>query len=179
MGVNRQRLTQMKKIAFTLFFLGCVASMQAQAKFEHAQTRIQEGMSEFFVRPMVAELQMINTECQEWTFNIFPGVSLSDISSPMLENAKANAAFKAAKLAGADIILGATFYVVNNEKAKGLDVTVRGYPAKYVKFHNYGEGQMGADDSKWIDPLQNGARIRSMSSDQKQNKAVGSETRTR
>ena len=99
--------------------------MHAQAKFEHAQTRIQEGMSEFFVRPMVAELQMINKDCQEWSFNIFPGVSLSEISTAMLENAKANAAFKAAKLAGADIILGATFYVINNEKAKGLDVTVR------------------------------------------------------
>ena len=74
--------------------------MFAQAKFEHAQTRIQEGMSEFFVRPMVAELQMINKDCQEWSFNIFPGVSLSEISTAMLENAKANAAFKAAKLAG-------------------------------------------------------------------------------
>lgn len=169
----------MKKFALSLFFLGCVVTMNAQVKFEHAQTRIQEGMSEFFVRPMVAELQMLNKDCQEWTFNILPGVSLSDISSPMLDNAKANAAFKAAKLAGADIILGATFYVVNNEKAKGLDVTVRGYPAKYVKFHNYGDGQMGSDDAKWIQPLQEGARIRSMSADQKQEKAVGSATRTR
>ena len=158
----------MKKIAFTLLLLvSCASSMFAQAKFEHAQTRIQEGMSEFFVRPMVAELQMLNKDCQEWSFNIFPGVPLSDISVDMLENAKANAAFKATKLAGADIILGATFYVINNEKAKGLDVTVRGYPAKYVKFHNYGEGQLGADDSKWITPLQDGARIRAISVDNK------------
>lgn len=170
----------MKKIAFTLLLLASsIASMHAQAKFEHAQTRIQEGMSEFFVRPMVAELQMINKDCQEWSFNIFPGVSLSEISTAMLENAKANAAFKAAKLAGADIILGATFYVINNEKAKGLDVTVRGYPAKYVRFHNYGEGQLGTDDSKWIDPLQNGARIRAISVDNKQNKAVGNENRNK
>ena len=147
----------MKKIAFTLLLLvSCASSMFAQAKFEHAQTRIQEGMSEFFVRPMVAELQMLNKDCQEWSFNIFPGVPLSDISVDMLENAKANAAFKATKLAG----------------AKGLDVTVRGYPAKYVKFHNYGEGQLGADDSKWITPLQDGARIRAISVDNKQNKAV-------
>lgn len=102
-----------------------VLSMNAQAKFEHAQTRIQEGMSEFFVRPVVAELQMLEKECQEWTFNVLPGVSLGEINMNMLENAKANAAFKAAKLAGADIILGATFYVTNNEKMKGLDVTVR------------------------------------------------------
>lgn len=164
----------MRKTVFTLLLLGCgMLSAHAQAKFEHAQTRIQEGMSEFFVRPVVAELQMLNNECQEWTFNIFPGIALNDINQNMLENAKANAAFKAAKLAGADIILGTTFYVTNNEKSKGLDVTVRGYPGKYVKFHNYGEGTLGADDPKWIDPLQNGARIRTLSTDQKQNKAIG------
>ena len=56
---------------------------------------------------------------------------------------------------------------------KGLDVTVRGYPGKYINFHNYGEGQHGADDSKWITPLQEGARIRAISSDQKQDKAIG------
>lgn len=67
----------------------------------------------------------------------------------------------------------ATFYVTNNEKMKGLDVTVRGYPGKYINFHNYGEGQHGAEDSKWITPLQEGARIRAISSDQKQNKAIG------
>lgn len=169
----------MKKTIALFWFLSSMTSMYAQAKFEHAQTRIQEGMSEFFVRPMVAELQMLSTECQEWPFNIFPGVSLSDINATMLENAKANAAFRAAKLAGADIILGATFFVTNNEKTKGLDVTVRGYPAKYVKFHNYGDGQLGADDSKWIEPLQNGARIRAVSTDQKQNKAVGNDIRTK
>lgn len=169
----------MKKFILFFMFIGSTISMYSQTKFEHAQTRIQEGMSEFFVRPMVAELQMLSTDCQEWPFNIFPGVPLSDINATMLENAKANAAFRAAKLAGADIILGATFFVTNNEKAKGLDVTVRGYPAKYVNFHNYGEGQRGADDSKWIDPLQNGARIRAVSTDQKQNKAVGNDIRTK
>lgn len=168
----------MKKFAVTLLLICCaVTSMQAQTKFEQAQTRIQEGMSEFFVRPVVAELQMINTECQEWTFNVLTGVNINDISLPMLENAKANAAFKAAKGVGADVILAATFYVINNEQTKGLDVTVRGYPAKYVKFHNYGEGQQGAEDAKWIVPLQEGARIRAYSTEQRQNKAVGSNTK--
>ena len=104
------------------------------------------------------------------------GLGLNEINAVMLENAKANAAYKAAMLEGADIILGATFYVTNNKKLKGLDVVVRGYPAKYVNFHNYGENP---NDSKWIEPLQEGARIRSLSIDQKQNKAVGGEIRTK
>ena len=66
--------------------------------------------------------------------------------------------------------------MTNNKKLKGLDVVVRGYPAKYVNFHNYGENP---NDSKWIEPLQEGARIRSLSIDQKQNKAVGGEIRTK
>lgn len=168
-----------EKIAFTLLLLaGSIASMHAQAKFEHAQTRIQEGMSEFFVRPMVAELQMINKDCQEWSFNIFPGVSLSEISTAMLENAKLMLLSKL-QTCRCRYYSWCNFYVINNEKAKGLDVTVRGYPAKYVRFHNYGEGQLGTDDSKWIDPLQNGARIRAISVDNKQNKAVGNENRNK
>ena len=166
-----------RKLFLLLAFFGLTVSVSAQVDFEHAQTRIQEGMSEFFVRPMAAELQMISEECQEWPpFNIFPGIGLSDINSAMLENAKANAAYKAAQLAGADIILGATFYVTNNKKTKGLDVVVRGYPAKYVNFHNYGSNP---EDSKWIAPLQEGARIRAITPDQQKNKAVGNDTRTR
>lgn len=166
-----------RKWLLLLAFLGVTASVSAQVEFEHAQTRIQEGMSEFFVRPMVAELQIISKECQEWPpFNIFPGVGMSDISGTMLENAKANAAYKAARLAGADIILGATFYVTNNKKSKGLDVVVRGYPAKYVNFHNYGANP---EDAKWIGPLQEGARIRAVTPDLQQNKAVGNDTRTK
>lgn len=157
--------------------LGCAALSHSQTKFEHAQTRIQEGMSEFFIRPMVAELQMISTTTKEWTFNVLPGVSLSNVSVAMLENAKANAAYKAAKMADADIILGVTFYVVNNEEQKGLDVTVRGYPAKYINFHNYGDGAKGADDEKWIVPLQEGARIRSNYSAPKQNAAVDAKSK--
>ena len=149
----------------------------AQVDFEHAQTRIQEGMSEFFVRPVVAELQMLSTERKEFpAYNVYPGLPLSGINDVMLENAKANAAYQAAKLAKADIILGATFFVKDNKQKKGLDVVVMGYPAKYINFHNYGTN---ADDSKWISPLQDGARIRALSSDQKQNKAVGGDIRTK
>ena len=148
----------MKQLFLSVVLLFCFNYANAQTDFEHAQTRIQEGMSEFFIRPMVAELEMLKTDCQEWpAFNIYPGVPLSEITSAMLENAKANAAYRAAMLAGADIILGATFYVVNNKKKKGLDVTVRGYPAKYVQFHNYGTK---GEDKEWIEPLQDGARIR-------------------
>lgn len=168
----------MKRLTFILILTcGLLSQISAQTEFEHAQTRIQEAMSEFFVRPVVAELQMIKTECQEWpAFNIFPGVSLNEISEEMLMNAKANAAYKAAQLAGADIILGATFYVVNNKKQKGLDVTVRGYPAKYVKFHNFGTEP---DDAKWVEPLQEGFKIRTWNKDGKQDKAIGIDTKTK
>ncbi len=151
----------MKQIFLSLAFLFCMNYANAQTDFEHSQTRIQEGMSEFFVRPMVAELEMLTKECYEWpAIDEYPGVPMSEMTSQMLENAKANAAWKAAHSKGADIILGATFHVVNNKKKKGLTVIVRGYPAKYVKFHNF-----GTEDKEWIDQLQNGARIRAAALD--------------
>lgn len=170
-----------KTIIACLFVCGFSISAMAQTEYEHAQTRVQEAMSEFFVRPMVAELKMISVECQEYgPFTIYPGASINNISVDMLSNAKANAAYKASRVAGADIILGATFYVTDGKtKNKGLDVTVRGYPAKYVNFHSFGDAKNGGmDDSKWIDPLQNGAQIRALvPADQKQTKAIDSKNR--
>ena len=165
----------MKRI-FMIAALACgmSATALAQTTYEHAQTRVQEGMAEFFVRPVVAELQMINKERQVYgPFNIYPGQGINEINSEMLKDAKINATYKATQIAGADIILGATYYVTNNKKNKGLDITVNGYPAKYVDFHNYGEKQT---DEKWIVPLEEGARIRALTKDE-QSKAVEAKTK--
>ncbi|MDE6355602.1 MAG: hypothetical protein K2L56_11205 [Prevotella sp.] len=158
---------------------GMSATALAQTEFEHTQARIQEGMHEFFVRPMVADLQMIKEECQEYgPFNIFPGLSLNDLTEDQLERAKVNATYKAASIAGADLILGITYYVTNNKKAKGLDIIVRGYPAKYVNFHSFGDPKRGQEDEKWIVPLEEGARIRAIAKDDKA-KAVQWENRAK
>ncbi len=58
-------------------------------------------MLEFFVRPMVDELQMIKKDWQEWSFNIIPPVIIyMRLVQQCLRTQKANAAFKAAILAG-------------------------------------------------------------------------------
>lgn len=142
---------------------GLSLSAMAQNEFEHAQTRVQEAMSDFYVRPIAAELTMIKEECQEYgPFTIYPGETFTNgIAVSDLENAKVNAAYKASRVADADIILAATFYVTSGKsKNKGLDVTVRGYPAKYTNFHSFGDPVKGKDDMKWIVPLQDGAKIR-------------------
>lgn len=163
---------------------GIYGRASAQTEYEHSQARIQEATSDFFVRPMVAELKMLKEECQEYgPFNIYPGVAFSDITINHVTDAKANAAYKAAMVAGADIILGATFNVVNGKgKNKGLDVIVRGYPAKYVNFHSFGDAAKGKDDEKWIKILLENERTRKWSlinNDQSQTKAVTTDTRNK
>lgn len=162
---------------------GILCQAQAQTEYEHSQARIQEATSDFFVRPMVAELKMLKEECQEYgPFNIYPGVAFSDITFNHVADAKANAAYKAAMVAGADIILGATFNVVNGKgKNKGLDVIVRGYPAKYINFHSFGDPAKGKDDDKWIKILLENERTRkwNITNDQSQTKAVTTETRNK
>lgn len=162
---------------------GMSATAFAQTEYEHSQARIQEATSDFFVRPMVAELKMLKEECQEYgPFNIYPGVPFSEITMNHVTDAKANAAYKAAMVAGADIILGATFNVVNGKsKTKGLDVIVRGYPAKYVNFHNFGDAAKGKDDEKWIKVLLENERTRTWGKigDQSQIKAVTTDNTTK
>lgn len=174
------------KRTFLIATIACGMSLSAmaQTEYEHSQARIQEATSDFFVRPMVAELKMLKEECQEYgPFNIYPGVPFSDITINHVTDAKANAAYKAAMMAGADIILGATFNVVNGKgKTKGLDVIVRGYPAKYVNFHNFGDATKGKDDDKWIKILLENERTRKWTyspGSQEQTKAVTTETRNK
>ena len=176
----------MKKLfLIALCACGLSSAALAQTDYEHAQARILEATSDFFVRPMVAELKMIKDECQEYgPFNIYPGRSISEMNYEFVKDAKVNAAYKAAMLAGADVILGATFYVVNNKtKTKGLDVTVRGYPAKYVNFHNFGDPVKGKEDEKWVNVLLENERTRKwdphVNTEQSQTKAVSTDTRNR
>jgi DhnA family fructose-bisphosphate aldolase class Ia len=162
------------------FACGMSATALAQTEFEHTQARRFEGMHEFFVRPMVAEMKMLKEECQEYgPFNIFPGLPLNELTESQLEAAKINATYKAAAIAGADIILGTTYYVTNNKKTKGLDVIVRGFPAKYTNFHNFGDAVKGKEDEKWIVPLQEGARTRELGKDYQKAKVISADARTK
>lgn len=153
----------MKKLVFTaamaIFSVAC-ANAQGKEEFRQSQTRIQEPLQDVYIRPQVAELEMISTKRVEWLPKTYlTQYSLAEITQEMLENAKANAAYDAAKEEDADIILAATFLIKNNPKGKGVQIIVNGFPAKYVNWHKFGDTKYG-DDSKWVSTLFEGLMTR-------------------
>lgn len=163
--MNMKRVFLMSVVAV----LAVLCYGQSKVEYHEGQTRIVEPIQDVYVRPLVADLeimkQTITTYFPTWEFK---DKKLVDLTLLDLENAKKNAAYTAAARDGADVIVGATFEVRNHmEKDKngkevsseyGVDVIVRGYPAKYVNWHKLGEQQ---DDTKWIQQLFDGQRVRS------------------
>ncbi|MBQ9676537.1 MAG: hypothetical protein IJV44_00170 [Prevotella sp.] len=161
----------MKKI----FFIGIALAISSlgyaqKVEFEESQTHIIEPMMDALIRPMVAELKMLSTELKVY----MPSHQIKDkkISEMTVEDfivAKANATFHAAIADGADVIIGATYYVRNHVDNKGkptdygVDVIVRGYPAKYVNWHQLSDSKY--DDEKWINSLIDAQKARAEKGD--------------
>jgi len=151
----------MKKIVLLSAFV-LVSSMSLFAQknvpeFHQGQARIIEPMQDVFIRPLVADLEIVKQQITEY----FPswelkGMKLADITYEHLEQAKKNAVQIAAARDGVDMIVAATFEVRNHKDQNGnivddgVDIIVRGYPAKYVNWHKMGEQ---ADDNKWFPSL--------------------------
>ncbi len=171
------------------FFVGIAAafSMMVHAQkieFEQAQSRILEPLQEVMVRPMAAEMEMLSKELKVYPASWqFKEKKIGDLTFDDLQNAKANAVFHASVSDGADIILAATYYVRNHidEKGRptdyGIDVIVRGYPAKYVNWHLLGDPKYTTDD-KWVDHLIDAQRVRTLKGDSEM-KALDNSTKTR
>jgi hypothetical protein len=143
-------------------------SFAQKIQYQEAQTRVIEPMQDVFVRPMAADLEIIKKERQTYGPTTFlENVKLADILSSAsareaLEQAKILATYAAAQKDNADVIVGATYLVthhVENGKISeyGVDITVNGYPAKYVNWHKLGDDPK---DKEWFTSLINGQQVR-------------------
>jgi len=151
-------------------------SFAQKVEYEEAQTRIIEPLQDVYVRPMVADIKMIKTERQEYKFQhaFLPYKKLADMTASDLENARALATYEAARKEGADVIIGATFYLKQHEENGkisefGVDVTVNGYPAQYVNWHKVGDEPK---DKEWVTNLINGQIARNRANSEQKSEAV-------
>ena len=149
----------------------CAFSYAQKVEFRQAQTRVIEPMQDVYIRPLVADLEIIKNTRQKYMPSAqFINKKLTDITYPELEDAKILATYQAAVQEDAEVIVGATYEVRNHidEKGKvsefGVDIIVSGYPAKYTNWHKMGEQ---AEDIKWVPQLLEGQRARWMVSDKK------------
>ena len=125
-----------------------VGGVMAQKKVEYheSQARLMEPKLNVYVKPLIVDLKVLEGQKRvtEGPF-LFPDKDVTTMTLEELEKTKTNALYLAAKKYGADIIVAATFDVRTSEKAKGLEITVTGFPAIYSNWRTVEE-----QDYLWI-----------------------------
>lgn len=143
----------MKKVLIIIVLLISTIGVYAQEKdtFRSSQARSLEPTQEVFIRPKIAKLEVLEGgkriktdpfafEGDQYDFRV--------LTVDMLQNIKATALYMAADLYDADVILGATFDVRSLKKGKGVEIVVKGYPAKYVDWEDAKD-----EDYIWINNI--------------------------
>lgn len=137
-------------------YVACVAVLavfgigqaMGQVKFEESQSRIIEPKQDVFIKPLVAEIEIMDGQVrQNYGPYTFPIQSVETLTFEQLENFKTNALYYAARDADADIIVAATFNSATDEKGKNIVVNVSGFPGKYVRFRTASKED---GDYEWI-----------------------------
>ena len=170
----------MKKTLLIGIALAISATTYAQkVEYRQAQTRVIEPMQDVYIRPLVADLEIIKDKRQKYMpSSQFLSRKLTDLTMADIEDAKILATYQAAVQEDADIIVGATYEVRNHidEKGKpseyGIDIIVSGYPAKYTNWHKMGENP---SDEKWVGHLIDGQNSRRLGDSDRKTEAIKGE----
>ncbi len=112
-------------------------TVEPQKTLEQAIARSVEPEIKVFIRPKIAEIEMLSTEKMEYGPYKFALKDPENLSQYLIEQLKVIALFRATKEAGADILVGSLYdiYILDND-SKTLYIDLSGYPAKYVNFKN-------------------------------------------
>ena len=107
--------------------------------FEEAVTRAAEPEVKVFIHPLIADLQMIETERQPYGPYTYKIKSPENLTIVELENFKKRALYQAVQISDADVLIEPLFdsYIDESDPHK-LVINLTGFPAKYVNFRNLG-----------------------------------------
>lgn len=137
----------MKKFAMSMMcgLLAFIAMAQTRT-FEESQSRIAEPELKVYIRPMVADLEVLNDQ-KRMKFGPYEyEVNTKLFNDDDLTNLKATSVYKAALSADADVIVGAIFNTyVEDSEPDVVKIEVIGFPAKYVNFRPLGTDEKSND----------------------------------
>lgn len=114
--------------------------------YQQAQTRLLEPQQQVFVTPLVADLRILDSERQTYTYDL-GSIDVSRITLGEITDLKILALYAMTVANDADVIVAPTFYV--DLKKKDAKIVVKGYPAKYENWKVANKEQ----DYKWIEDV--------------------------
>ena len=115
-----------------------IASAQSRTdrvEYQESSARNLEPQQSVMITPMIADLQLISDKIAYTEKDAFSKYPVSQAIVKLVPEFKKIALSRAARAYKADAIVGATIDVITNN-AGFLEITVSGYPAKYVNFRN-------------------------------------------
>lgn len=115
--------------------------------YMESSARILEPEHNMLATPLIADLEVSNKKISYTEKEMFANLEVTNRLLTDMAELKKIALSRAAQAHNADILVGTTIDVVT--KNDRLEITVSGYPARYVKFRNVNE-----QDIKVLEKLQ-------------------------
>ncbi len=140
----------MKKILGFLFLaVICSTQVMAQQKitqeFRDAQARVADGVAQVYIKPTVAEVQLINNGQRIKKTYSLTSAEVNGMNGSVA-NIRAYASFLASEEFNCDIILSPLYMIKNDKDTNIYYVTVVGYPARFANW-----APVKDTDWQWID----------------------------
>ena len=148
MRAKKHHIT-MKKHIFTILLLSISTILFAQknvsVEYQESSTRNLEPEHYMVIAPLIADLQVSPTKItftEKEAYKKFPVTTeTAKAIKEIMPELKKIALSRAAKTHNADLLVGTIIDVITNSEGL-LEITVSGYPAKYVNFRNATEQDM-------------------------------------
>ena len=169
--IGSRRKVQIRKLLLLAAICLFAVNAAGQTTYEESQARLIEPKQDVFIVPLVADIQVMDKQVrQDYGPYEFDINSLSTTSVDDVNQYKANALYRAAREADADLIVAATFNVKSDAKGKKMIINVSGYPGKYVNFRSLKLDK--SEDYEWVSVVYPSANSSEKQSEQRQEKAV-------
>ena len=112
-----------------------VDRIETTVDYMESSARYMEPSQNIMTAPMIADLQVVGGSVSHTETEAFKNYEVTEELIQLVPGFKRIALSRAARAHKADVIIGAMVDVITNENGR-LEITITGYPAKYVNFRN-------------------------------------------
>lgn len=112
-----------------------VDRIETTVDYMESSARYMEPSQNIMTTPMIADLQVVGGSVSHTETEAFKNYEVTEELIQLVPGFKRIALSRAARAHKADVIIGAMVDVITNESGR-LEITITGYPARYVNFRN-------------------------------------------
>ena len=121
--------------------IGFAQKTDVMVDYMESSARYLEPTQSIMTTPLIADLSVIGGQISYTETEAFKDYEVTEALIDLVPSFKAIALCHAARTHKADMIIGAMVDVITNDKGR-LEITITGYPARYVNFRNATDDDM-------------------------------------